>query len=113
MGRSFGHAGHQRQYRSSAVQRLDLGLLVNAQHDRGIGWVQVEPHDVADLLDEQRVWRELEALALVRLKPESAPYTADRGLAHPGGVSHRARRPVRRICGLLLKRLNDDPLDVI
>jgi hypothetical protein len=30
----FGHAGQHRQHRRRAVQCLDLGLLVHAQHDR-------------------------------------------------------------------------------
>ena len=48
----LGHAGHERQHQGGAIQRLDLGLLVHAQHDRRIGWVQVEPDDVAHLVDE-------------------------------------------------------------
>jgi hypothetical protein len=37
------------------VQRLDLGLLVGAQHHRLVRRVVVEPYDVHDLLHEQRV----------------------------------------------------------
>lgn len=32
-------------------QRLDLGLFVNAQHHRRVGWVQIQPDDIADLVD--------------------------------------------------------------
>jgi hypothetical protein len=31
---------------------LDLGLLIDAEHQGGFGRVQVEPDDVANLLDE-------------------------------------------------------------
>ena len=34
--------------------RLDLALLVDAEHDRRLRRVQVEPDDVTHLLDEQR-----------------------------------------------------------
>jgi hypothetical protein len=37
------------QDRRGPVQRLDLALLIDAQHDRRLGWVEVEPDDVADL----------------------------------------------------------------
>ena len=32
-----------------------LGLLIDEEHDCGVGWVQVEADDVAHLVDEQRV----------------------------------------------------------
>ena len=45
----LGLAGPQRQERLGAVERLDLGLLVHAQHDRAIRWLKIEPDDVAHL----------------------------------------------------------------
>jgi hypothetical protein len=33
-------------------------------------------------------------------------------VTHPGRLSHRARRPVRRVRRLLLERLDDHPLDI-
>jgi len=39
MGAPLGHASQHRQQRLRAVQRLDLGLLVHAQHHRTLGWV--------------------------------------------------------------------------
>ena len=39
----------------AAVQRLDLRLLVDAQHDGTFGWSHVEADDVAHLGDEIRV----------------------------------------------------------
>ena len=42
-------AGAHRQDRLGAIQRLDLALLVHADHDRGPGRVEVEPDHVADL----------------------------------------------------------------
>ena len=107
------HARHQRQNRRRAVERLDLRLLVDAQDDRGLGRIEIEPDDVAHLVDELRIRRELERLALMRLQREYPPDPADRALAHPGRGRHRARRPVRRVRRLLLERLHDHPLDVV
>ena len=39
VGRALGHARQQRQDRRRAVERLDLGLLIHAQHDRPLGRV--------------------------------------------------------------------------
>jgi hypothetical protein len=64
---ALGHPGHQRQHRRRGVERLDLGLLVDAEHDRGVGGVEVKADDVSDLVDELRIGRELERLGLVGL----------------------------------------------
>jgi hypothetical protein len=69
MGASLGHSGQQRQHGGGAIQRLDLGLLVHAQHHRRVRRVQVEPDDVADLVDELRVGRQLEALGQMGFEP--------------------------------------------
>jgi hypothetical protein len=67
-----------RRGRTGAVQGLDLGLLVDAQHQRPVGRVDVEPDHVADLLDEQRVGAELERIDEVGLQPERPPDPRDR-----------------------------------
>ena len=91
----LGGAGHHRQDRRDPIEGLDLGLLVDQEDDGPFGRVEVEPDDVLDLVDEERVGRKLEALRPVRLEPEGAPDEADRGLAHPRRLGHRPRRPVR------------------
>ncbi len=55
-----------RQYRLGALQRLDLTLLIHAQHDGMVGRVEVELDNVAYLLDEERVVGELELALAVR-----------------------------------------------
>ena len=62
MGVALGLARAQRQHRLGAVEGLDLGLLVDAEHDRPVGRVEVEAHDIADLGLEGRVGAELEGL---------------------------------------------------
>jgi hypothetical protein len=66
-------AGQHRQRRRAAIKRLDLGLLVHAQHRGPLGRVQVQADDVSDLLDEQRVLGQLPVLDAMRLQRERAP----------------------------------------
>jgi hypothetical protein len=49
------------QRRLGAVEGLTLGLLVETEHRRPLGGVQVEAHDVDELGLEVRVGRHLEA----------------------------------------------------
>jgi hypothetical protein len=49
---------------------LDLGLFVDAEHDRPFRRVVIEPDDVDDLLDEQGVGGELEGVLEVWFEPE-------------------------------------------
>ena len=82
VGHRAGPARLHRQRRLGAVQRLDLGLLVHAQHDRLLRRVQVQPDDVDELLLEPRVVGELERLDPVRLQTRAptrsaAPWPAD------------------------------------
>src|SRR5271165_797953 len=44
-----------RQDRLCPVECLDAGLLVDADDNGSLGRVQVQPDNIADLLDEQRV----------------------------------------------------------
>ena len=61
-----------RQQRLNAVERLDLRLFVDAQHQGAVGWVEVELNDVAHLVDKQRIGRQLEGFDAVRLQSEGA-----------------------------------------
>jgi hypothetical protein len=88
-------AGPHRQQLLGAVERLDLGFLVHTQHQRPVRRAQVEPDDVAHLLDEQRIVRQLEGLAPVRLQAEGPPDAVDGGGRIADRPSHRAQRPMR------------------
>src|SRR5208283_313287 len=83
MAAAFHLPGTHGQQRLRAIQRLDLRLLVYAQHQRAVRWVQTKPHNIAHLVDEQRIARQFEAFAAVRQQGESTPDTADRRLAEP------------------------------
>jgi len=56
-----------------AIQRLALGLFVEAQHDRTLGGIEVEADDVDELVLEVEVVGEPEGLDLPRLEVVVAP----------------------------------------
>ena len=62
VGAPLRDAGHHRQDRLLAIQRLDLALLVDAEDERPVRRGQVKADDVAYLVDEQRIARQLECL---------------------------------------------------
>ena len=45
---------HGQQGRGT-IERLNLALFVHAQHQRAVGWVEVEANNVTDFVDEQRI----------------------------------------------------------
>ena len=84
MGPAFGDAGHHRQDRLLAIERLYLALLVDAEHQRPIGRRQVKTDNVADLVDEQRIAGKLECLRAMGLQSESGPDPSDRRVRKAG-----------------------------
>lgn len=90
-------AGPHRQQRLGPIQGLNLALLVRAQHQGLVQRVEVQSHNVPHLLDKQRVLRELEGVAPMRLPPERPPDTTDGRLAEAARFGHRPRAPMRRI----------------
>ena len=94
MGHGAGTSLLHGQARLGAVEGLDLGLLVDAQHDGLIRWVQVEADDVDQLLLEVRVVRELEGLDQMGFQAPSRPHPLHSGGAHALGLGHRAAAPV-------------------
>jgi hypothetical protein len=81
--------------RLGAFQRLDLGLLVHAQHDRVLGRVQVQPDHVADLGRKLRVGGELERLGLPGLEVVLSPDPGDGAVADPQLSSEQPAGPMR------------------
>ncbi len=108
----LGLARRHRQHRRGPLGRLDQRLIVHAQDERPVRRVEVEPDDVTDLLDEQRVLRELECFRAVRLEPEGAPDAADGRLAQVEPRGQPARAPVRRVLGRGFERGGDHLLDM-
>jgi hypothetical protein len=87
-----------------SIQSLNLALLVGAKHDGVFGRVQIQAHDIFQLLDEVRIIAELEASHQMRLQSVGVPDAANAGFADAGRLRHGARRPVRGVDRLLLQR---------
>ena len=86
--------GPQREeHRIGPVEVLDLCLLVDRERQRVVGWVEVEPHDVDDLLGELQVRAELEGLEAMGLDVGSLP------LRDPGVSRHQPGAPMRCLDG--------------
>ena len=103
MGHGAGAALLHRQAGLGAVERLDLALLVDAEHDGVRRRIDIEPDDVAQLGDEVRIVGELELAHAVRLKPVRAPdalHRADARRRRPSPSSRRSSgspRPAGRL----------------
>ncbi len=97
--------GTHRQHRLRPIEGLDLRLFVHAQHERPVGRIQIEPDNIADLLDEQGSFDSLE-LGPMRLQCEGAPNPADGRLAQAAPPRHRACTPMG---GVPRRRLQSQP----
>lgn len=93
-----------RQAGLGAVERLDLALLVNRQHD-GVGRrIDIEADDVAQLVDEFGIVGELELTPAMRLEAMRLPDTPDRAGADAGSLRHHVGGPMRRLARRIGKR---------
>ena len=84
MHHTFHVAQPHGQQRLGTVQCLDLRLLVNAEHDSVLGWVQIQADDVANLLHKERIGEELEAVRVLRSGNASAGAAGPRRSATNG-----------------------------
>src|SRR6185437_1963291 len=73
MRHGAGAALLHRQARLGAIERLDLALLVDGQHQRLVRRVEVETDDILHLLRECRVARQLEGPGQMWLQPMRLP----------------------------------------
>ena len=106
-----GHRGSapflERQPGLGPVERLDLGLLIDAEHDRTVRWIEVEADDLGDLLLEHRVVRDLEPLHDMRLQPGIGPDAPHARRRDAHRLGHRRAAPVRGVVRRLLHGLRD------
>ncbi len=107
------YAGHHRERWLRPCQCLDLALVVHAQNHCSLGWVQVEPDDVVDLLHEQWIGGQLEPTGAMRLEFERLPDPADRGPAQSTALGHLRSRPARGVGRQRLQRRHHHILDLI
>ena len=76
------------QHRLCAVERLDLALLIHTEHQRAVRRVEREAYNVARLVHEVRIGRQLEGLGSTRLQAEGALDAPDRRVRQPRLLSH-------------------------
>ena len=74
--------------------------------------MQVQSHDVAHLLHEQRVGRELEGLGPMRLEREGPPNPVDTRGPDPARLGHGPHAPLGGVARGTLQRLHDDRFDL-
>jgi hypothetical protein len=103
VGDAFRVAQPEGQDRLRPFQRLDLGLLVDAQRHGVVGRVQVQPDDAAHLVDEGWIGGKLEALRAARLHAEEREHPGDGALREAGLGGGGANRPVCAFGRLLLQ----------
>ena len=111
VGHGAGPTLLHRQSRLGAVERLDLALLIDRQHQRLVRRVEVEADDVLHLVDEVRIPRQLEGLDQVRLQPVRLPDLVHRRRRDPQLRRHCALAPVGGGRRRLVQRQLHHPLD--
>jgi hypothetical protein len=94
VGRGAGAALLHRQAGLDAVECQDLRLLIDREHDRVGGRIDIEPDNVAQLSDEPGVVGQPKAFHPVRLKAVRPPDALDRTRANTDGFRHHRGRPV-------------------
>ena len=109
VGHPRGLAGLHRQRRLGAIERLDLGLLVHAEHQRALRRSHIEPDDIDDLLGQLRVLGELERADLMRLELVLAPDPMHRRRRDPGRRRQPPHAPMRAAVRRRLQRLRPAP----
>lgn len=96
------------QRRLSSFVRLAPTLLVYAQHQRVLRRIQLQPRDVAQLLDEGRIRGRLGALGAMRLQSEQPKVAAKVGRRDASlGRDQAHALACGAIAGLRVKRLED------
>ena len=99
----LGHTGDHRQHRRGPLQRLDLRFLIDREDRRVRRRRQVQAHDVADLLGQQRIRGDLEVLGAPGLQPEGPPDPVHRRRRDPHPPGQFPLGPVRGALGALLQ----------
>jgi hypothetical protein len=102
-----------RQPGLGAIERLDLALLVDRQHQGLVRRIEVKAHDVLYLLDESTVARDLERFDAMRLELVRFPYPLNARARKTGRGGHAAYAPVGGIRRLLVQGLVHHRIDLL
>src|SRR4029434_3419456 len=85
---SFALARPHRKHRLRTVQGLNLRLFVDRQNQGFSGRIEVQSHNVANLLNEQRILGKFEGLASVGSQSKGAPDASYAGVAQSTCLGH-------------------------
>jgi hypothetical protein len=88
-------AGAQRQNGSSAIQSLNLTLLIHAQYQGTFGRIQIQANDVPDLFLKARIVGQFELLHTVWLHIVTLPDPVNDGSGNPQLSRQHPHTPVR------------------
>jgi hypothetical protein len=100
------------QARLRAIERLNLGLLIHAQHQRLLRRIQIQAHHIRQFLQKLGVPRELERRVPMRLEMVTLPDVVDGRLAHPLGFGELPTTPLRHAFRLGTQRRRHDRRDL-
>ena len=95
MGAPLRKTWRERQYGLGTIQRLNLTLLIDTQNHRPDRWLQIQAHDVAHLLDKQRISGEFESFLALRLESKGPPNAGDGRLRCRPAPPGRRQEPGR------------------
>ena len=114
MGHCPGAAALHRQARLGAIQRLDLALLIDPEHQAMRRGVEVKPDHVVQLVGKLRITAEFEGPQPVWGETMDAPDLLHRADRQTHDIGHRPAGPVggftRRGTQGALDQLRDDRL---
>ena len=113
VGHRTGATFLHRQAGLGAVEGLDLRLLIDRKHDGVGGRIDIEPDNIAQLVDKLRVVGELELPDPVRLETMRAPDALDRTCADADCFRHHGGGPMRRFGGRISLGQHHDTLSDI
>jgi hypothetical protein len=113
MGASFNLPGPHWENGLGAIQRLNLRFLINAQDQSTLRRIEIQPNDIPDLLNKERIRGKLEGFGTVGLQGKGTPNATDRTLAQTRSRRHRTGAPVRRISRGRFQRHGDHSFNIL
>src|SRR5215472_12920582 len=111
MGHGATTAALHRQPRLGAVERLDLALLIDRQHQRMLGRVDIEADNILNLSGKRGIVGQLELPDPMRLQTARCPDPLHAAEADASGLGNRPPGPMRCLARGIGRRHRDDPLD--
>ena len=94
VGHGAGAAFLHRQPRLGAIQRLDLALFIDREHEGVVRRIDIEPDDVLELGCELRIVGQLELTHQMRPQAMHAPYPLHGTDTDPRRLRHRRTGPM-------------------